>query len=69
VHYLTKAAFRPILAANPYVDKIHCLEGDLDGLIAALKSEDFDYVIDLHHNLRTLRSSGDWASRLFRLIN
>jgi ADP-heptose:LPS heptosyltransferase len=53
VHYLTKAAFRPILAANPYVDKIHCLEDDLDGLIAVLKSEDFDYVIDLHHNLRT----------------
>jgi ADP-heptose:LPS heptosyltransferase len=55
VHYLTKAAFRPILAANPYVDKIHCLEDGLDGLIAALKSEDFDYVIDLHHNLRTLK--------------
>jgi ADP-heptose:LPS heptosyltransferase len=55
VHYLTKAAFRPILAANPYVDKIHCLEDGLDGLIAVLKSEDFDYVIDLHHNLRTLK--------------
>jgi ADP-heptose:LPS heptosyltransferase len=55
VHYLTKAAFRPILAANPYVDKIHCLEDGLEGLIAALKSEDFDYVIDLHHNLRTLK--------------
>src|ERR1700744_3871791 len=55
VHYLTKAAFRPILAANPYVDKIHCLGDDLDNLIAALKTEDFDYVIDLHHNLRTLK--------------
>jgi len=55
VHYLTKAAFRPILAANPYVDKIHCLENDLDGLIDALTAEDFDFVIDLHHNLRTLK--------------
>lgn len=55
VHYLTKAAFRPILAANPYVDKIHCLENDLYGLIERLKAEDFDYVIDLHHNLRTLK--------------
>ena len=55
VHYLTKAAFRPILAANPYVDKIHCLENDLDGLIDRLAAEDFDYVIDLHHNLRTLK--------------
>ena len=55
VHYLTKAAFRPILAANPYIDKIHCLEADLDGLIDTLRLEDFDYIIDLHHNLRTLK--------------
>ncbi|MBS1659606.1 MAG: glycosyltransferase family 9 protein, partial [Bacteroidetes bacterium] len=55
VHYLTKAVFRPILEANPYIDKIHCLEDDLDGLLEALRREDFDYVIDLHHNLRTAR--------------
>jgi ADP-heptose:LPS heptosyltransferase len=55
VHYLTKKAFRPILEANPYIDKIHCLEDDLSGIVAALREEDFDYVIDLHHNLRTLR--------------
>ena len=55
VHYLTKQAFRPILAANPYVDKIHCLDKDLDATIEALKAEDYDYIIDLHHNLRTLK--------------
>ncbi|HXB05605.1 MAG TPA: glycosyltransferase family 9 protein [Puia sp.] len=55
VHYLTKAAFRPILQANPYIDKIHLLEKDLDALIETLKAEDYDYVIDLHHNLRTLK--------------
>jgi ADP-heptose:LPS heptosyltransferase len=53
LHYLTKAAFRPVLAANPYIDKIHCLEDDWTATIAALQQEDFDYVIDLHHNLRT----------------
>jgi ADP-heptose:LPS heptosyltransferase len=55
VHYLTKAAFRPILQANPYIDKIHCLETDLDAIIETLKAEDYDYIIDLHHNLRTLK--------------
>jgi ADP-heptose:LPS heptosyltransferase len=61
VHYLTKSAFRPILEANPYIDKIHCLGGggtpggDLDAVIEELRREDFDYVIDLHHNLRTLK--------------
>jgi len=55
VHYLTKKAFWPILSANPYIDKIHCLEDDLDAVVGELRAEDFDYVIDLHHNLRTLR--------------
>ena len=55
VHYLTKAAFRPILQANPYIDKIHCLDTDLDAIIETLKAEDYDYIIDLHHNLRTLK--------------
>ena len=55
VHYLTKKAFLPVLAANPYIDKIHTLDNDLDAVINKLQDEDFDYVIDLHHNLRTLR--------------
>lgn len=55
VHYLTKKAFLPVLAANPYIDKIHTLEDNLDVVIQKLQDEDFDYVIDLHHNLRTLR--------------
>jgi ADP-heptose:LPS heptosyltransferase len=55
VHYLTKSAFRPILEANPFVDKIHVLQDDLSPLLSVLQHEDFDYVIDLHHNLRTMR--------------
>src|ERR1700761_5567578 len=55
IHYLTKASFQPILKANPYIDRIHTLKDDLDATIEELKKEDFDYVIDLHHNLRTLR--------------
>src|ERR1700744_614785 len=55
IHYLTKAAFRPLLEANPYIDKIHCLDKDLDALFPVLQAEDFDYVIDLHRNLRTMK--------------
>lgn len=55
VHYLTKASFRSIVAHNPYIDKLHYLEDDLNIVISRLKKEHFDYVIDLHHNLRTLR--------------
>ncbi|HYE54765.1 MAG TPA: glycosyltransferase family 9 protein [Chitinophagaceae bacterium] len=55
VHFLTKKSFAPLFAANPYIDKMHYLENDLGSVIEALKQEDFDYVIDLHHNLRTLK--------------
>lgn len=55
VHYLTKAGFRAVLEANPYIDKLHLLQNDLQEIMPALQAENFDYVIDLHHNLRTMR--------------
>lgn len=56
VHYLTKKQFQPILAHNPHIDRLHFLEhDDLNAAIAELKPEKFDFIADLHHNLRTLR--------------
>lgn len=55
VHYLTKAAFKPLIEHNPYIDKAHYLKDNLDAVIEELAREDFDYIIDLHHNLRTLK--------------
>ena len=55
LHYLTKSVFKPILEHNPYIDKVHCMDDGLNAAIEELKKEKFDYIIDLHHNLRTLR--------------
>lgn len=55
VHYLTKRSFREIIESNPYIDKVHLLNNNLDEVIDELKKENFDYIIDLHNNLRTLR--------------
>lgn len=55
IHVLTKAAFRDVLVANPYIDKIHTFEGEIGAVIPQLQEEKFDYVADLHHNLRTLK--------------
>jgi len=55
VHFLTKANFRDVLVANPYIDQLHLLNNNESILIQQLKAERFDYVIDLHHNLRSLR--------------
>ena len=54
VHFATKPAYRGLLEANPYVAKVHLLGGSLRELVQQLKAEKFDYVVDLHHNLRTL---------------
>jgi len=67
VHYLTKASFRPVLEANPYIDKLHLLEDDWEGLMEELRREDFDFVIDLHHNVRTLKVKKALEKQAFSL--
>ena len=54
IHYTTKSRFESLLQGNPYIDKIHLLDDSLNDLIRKLRQEKFDYIIDLHHNLRTL---------------
>src|SRR5450432_1710459 len=55
IHYLTKQSFRSIVATNPYIDKIHILGDSFELMLHELKIEEYDHIIDLHHNLRTLR--------------
>ncbi len=55
IHFLTKKNYASILQSNPYIDKLHLLDNNLPELTKTLKEEFFDYIIDLHHNLRTLR--------------
>ena len=55
IHFLTKQAFRSIVADNPYINKIHTLGDSFDLMLHELLTEEYDYIIDLHHNLRTLR--------------
>ncbi len=55
VHYFTKIQFKSLLEENPYVDTRWYLDGNLGALLPALKSEKFDYIIDLHRNIRTQR--------------
>lgn len=53
VHFATKPGYRSLVETNPYIAKVHCLTGSLGELVAQLKAERFDYIIDLHNNLRT----------------
>lgn len=53
VHFLTKPAFKYIYDNNPYVDKLLLLKPTLAETIAEIKANQYDYIIDLHNNLRT----------------
>ena len=55
IHYLTKKQFAGIIDSNPYVDKVILLKEDINETIAEVREENYDCIIDLHHNLRTLR--------------
>jgi heptosyltransferase-2 len=53
VHYCTKRGFATLTENNPYIDKRYYLDKSLPELIHQLRAERYDYVIDLHNNLRT----------------
>ena len=55
IHFLVKKRYLPVVENNPYIDKIHVFDGNFPTSIKELKHEFFDYIIDLHHNLRTMR--------------
>jgi len=55
IHFLTKPAFSEILQNNPYIDRVWKWVEAPASLVRELKNQRFDYVLDLHHNLRSAR--------------
>ena len=55
IHFLVKDKFQSVVAHNPYIDKVHVLAHSWELMIEELKTESYDYIIDLHHNVKTLR--------------
>lgn len=55
VHYLTKKAFLPVAQAIGHSDKIFTIEKEVSEVIDDLKKEGYDFIVDLHHNLRSMQ--------------
>lgn len=53
IHFLIKPEFKYIYEGNPYLDKLLLLQDKLSDTIQQIKAEKYDYLIDLHNNLRT----------------
>ncbi|WP_243745518.1 glycosyltransferase family 9 protein [Segetibacter sp. 3557_3] len=65
LHYLTKRSFAGILRYNPYITKTILLDSSWELMMHSLRLEAYDYVIDLHHNLRTLRIKRGLGAKSF----
>ena len=55
IHYITKQKFASVIAGNPYIDKLFTIEESIAEISQELKYEEYDFVIDLHNNIRSLR--------------
>ncbi len=55
IHFLAKKSFATLLESNPHISKLWLFDDNLEAIIETLKQQNFNCIIDLHHNLRTLR--------------
>lgn len=55
IHFVTKDAFKSVLIHSPNIDKLYTFKEDVSELYDQLKAENYDVLIDLHKNLRSLR--------------
>lgn len=53
LHYVTKKQYASMLEANPNVDKVFTIVKSTSEVIEQLKDEQYDYIVDLHKNLRS----------------
>jgi len=53
IHYLTKIEHYEVIKGHPLIKRIHLVNKSGKEPMAALQAECFDYIIDLHHNLRS----------------
>jgi len=54
LHFLTKKQYIPLLAHNPHIKKIYSFEKKINEIIHELKKENFNFIVDLQKNRRSL---------------
>ncbi len=55
VHFVTKATYQEMVSSNPHIDKVYTFQKSISEVIPDLKAEQYERIIDLHHNIRTFR--------------
>ena len=53
VHFITKKVYKCLIEHNPNIDKIYSIDTDIKEVVSELKNENYDWIIDLHNNIRS----------------
>lgn len=53
IHYLTKKSFSSLVDINPHLSKVFTIEKSIQEVLPQLIAEQYDFLVDLHNNLRT----------------
>lgn len=53
IHYVTKEKYAGIVKSNPNISKVYTIVKSINEISSKLKKENYDFVVDLHNNLRT----------------
>ncbi len=72
IDFLTKEKFRFVVEHNPHLTNVITLSDDFSALTRQLKQRQYDFIVDLHKNLRTLRvkkALGKVRSSSFEKLN
>lgn len=71
IHFLTKRKYRDTLIHNSNIHKLFTFEKEITEVVGALKLENYDFIIDLHSNLRSKRLIANLRrpSRTFNKLN
>ena len=65
IHFLTKINFVSLVESNPYISKIYSIKDKVAEVAEALKNENYDFVIDLHKNVRSVQAKRAAGSKAF----
>ncbi len=65
IHFLTKEKFAGLLTSNPHVSMVHTIVKSVQEVLPALEEVGFDYIIDLHNNIRSSVVKGRLKSLSF----
>jgi heptosyltransferase-2 len=71
IHFLTRKPFEAVLRHNPYIDRLISFDKKPAEVLDELRKEQYDVVIDLHHNRRSffLKRALARPSHSFRKLN